>query len=132
MREIPGRLRVLSELPAPLSPEAGGPGVAASPVLEEKERKFPVTPSNRDTDLVKSLRKRQDVVLGQLHAITRSRDTGLAGFLETLSAESLLVMELGQIQDRLRMLGEHLYDGCKVCRPVSGRPLSPTVKQACP
>lgn len=80
---------------------------------------------------VKSLRERQDVVLGQLHAITRSRDHGKS-FQETLGVQQLLVMELGQIQDRLRMLGEHLYDGCKVCRPVSSGKVAPPGWQSYP
>lgn len=71
-----------------------------------------------EADVVRSLRERQDVVLGKLHAITRSRDHG-SSLQETLAAEQILVMELGQIQDRLRMLGEHPYDGCRSCRPVS-------------
>lgn len=75
---------------------------------------------------VKSLRERQDVILGKLHAITKSRDAGKS-LPETVGVEQLLVMELGQIQDRLRMLGAHLYDGCKDCRPVSGVPQAPAV-----
>lgn len=66
-----------------------------------------------------SLRRRQDAILHRLHAITKSRDAG-ASLQDTLGLELLLVMELGQIQDRLRKLGEHEYDGCALCRPVPG------------
>jgi hypothetical protein len=76
---------------------------------------------------VKLLRRRQDVVLGLLHAITRKRDLG-SSLESTLGVEQLLVMELGQIQDRLRMLGEHQYDGCTECRPVSGGQGVPPVR----
>lgn len=78
-----------------------------------------------EEDVVKSLRRRQDAILGRLHAITKSRDAGEATFQETLGIESLLVMELGQIQDRLSMLGEHAYDGCAECRPETGGRAAP-------
>jgi hypothetical protein len=80
-----------------------------------------------EAEAVKLLRRRQDVVLGLLHAITRKRDSG-SSLESTLGVEQLLVMELGQIQDRLSMMGEHRYDGCAECRPVSGGPGAPPVQ----
>jgi hypothetical protein len=70
--------------------------------------------------MVETLRSRQDQLLGQISTLTRRRDAREVTLEETLGIEAVLVIELGQIQDRLRMLGEHSYDGCPTCRPITG------------
>jgi hypothetical protein len=67
------------------------------------------------------LHLRVDELMKKMHALTRRRDIEGTPLHETLPLELSLVMELGQLQDRLRLLGVHEYDGCVECRP--GRPL---------
>jgi len=66
------------------------------------------------------LRKRQDEIMRGIHALTRRRELGEVSLEGSVAEEISLVIELGQIQDRLLALGEHLYDGCLVCRPGGG------------
>jgi len=75
---------------------------------------------------VKILRARQDEILHRLHVLTRSRDAGEVLFPESLPMEQSLVAELGQIQDRLHLIGSHGYDGCLECRPRNDKAFAPT------
>jgi hypothetical protein len=83
-------------------------------------------PTGRAADLedgeISRLRRRQDAVFRELHSLTRRRDLGTVRFEESVGVEALLVIELGQIQDRLNRLGAHSYDGCSLCRPAGGDP----------
>jgi len=67
--------------------------------------------------LERKLRLRLDGVLGRLHGLTLRRDAGELTLQESLPLEMSLVTELGHIQDRLRIMGCHTYDGCAECRP---------------
>ena len=71
--------------------------------------------SNRDA--VCALRLRLDELLGQLHALTMRRQAHLDTLEGSMFQEQSLVSELGQIQDRLSLLGAHTYCGCEECRP---------------
>jgi hypothetical protein len=68
---------------------------------------------------MKALRQRMDDLLGRLHALTRRRDAGELTLQESLPIELSLVVELGQVQDRLRLMGGHTYDGCRECHPLA-------------
>ena len=70
------------------------------------------------SDLVESLRRKQDSLMGRLAALTRRRDAREVSPEESVGLEIMLTLELGRLQDRLRMLGEHSFDGCPECRPV--------------
>ena len=70
--------------------------------------------------LLKALHGRADSLMGRLHELTKRRDRRQIGFGESLVLEQALVAEIGQIQDRLRLLGCHPYDGCLECRPGGG------------
>ena len=65
----------------------------------------------------RELHLRADALLGKLHSLTRSRDAGAVTSRDSLPRELALVVELGQVQDRLRLLGGHDYGGCSACRP---------------
>ena len=77
-------------------------------------------------EAVKVLRQRQDDLLRQLHALTKRRDAHLDTLEGTMVLEQSLVSELGQIQDRLSLLGMHTYCGCVECRPSGIAPADPT------
>jgi hypothetical protein len=72
------------------------------------------------TYLEHQLHLQADELMKKMHALTRRRDTEGTPLFEMLPLELSLVMELGRIQDRLRLLGVHEYDGCVDCSP--GRP----------
>ena len=74
-------------------------------------------PAAATAALERDLHLRADELLGRLHALTRRRDTGEISLQESLPLELSLVVELGQVQDRLSLLGCHVYDGCVACRP---------------
>jgi hypothetical protein len=76
---------------------------------------------------IENLRKRQDDLLGRIHSLTRRRDLGEGSPRQSFEAEMCLVIELGQVQDRLRTLGEHSYDGCPSCRPVPHREIHQSI-----
>jgi len=67
----------------------------------------------------KLLRHRLDELLGCIHELTKRRDAGEITLQSSLPVELALVVELGQVQDRLRLMGCHAYDGCRDCRPFS-------------
>lgn len=66
---------------------------------------------------IEAFRKRQDDIMGRIHSLTRGRDLGEVSLQDAAGVEIKLVIQLGQIQDRLRAIGEHSYDGCATCRP---------------
>ena len=65
------------------------------------------------------LRMRRNDLMGKIHQLTRRRDMGEITLDGSLEEEISLVIELGQVQDRLRALGEHSYDGCPNCNRIS-------------
>lgn len=67
--------------------------------------------------LEKSLRHRSDALLRRLHELTKRRDSGALSLESSMPLEMSLVTELGHLQERLRLLGCHAYDGCEECRP---------------
>jgi hypothetical protein len=69
---------------------------------------------------IETFRRRQDAIMGRIYSLTRGRDLGEVSLQDSAGVEIKLVIELGQIQDRLRGLGEHSYDGCATCRPGGG------------
>lgn len=69
----------------------------------------------------KALRGRLDELLGCLHELTKRRDKGEITLQSSLPIELAFVVELGQVQDRLRLMGCHTYDGCQECRPFSSK-----------
>ena len=77
-------------------------------------------------EVVKSLHGRVDVLMGRLHELTKRRDRREIGFQESLPIEQLLVTEVGQIQDRLRLMGSHDFGGCSECQPVRAIPIERT------
>lgn len=77
-----------------------------------------VQPSNSESP-EKALRRRLDELLGSIHELTKRRDLGETTLQSSLPIELAMVVELGQVQDRLRLLGGHTYDGCRECRPFS-------------
>jgi hypothetical protein len=79
---------------------------------------------------IEVLRRRQDDLLGRIHSLTRGRDLGEVTLQDSMAVEGRLVAELGQIQDRLSALGEHLYDGCATCRPSDGAGVASTGRTA--
>jgi len=76
---------------------------------------------------IENLRKRQDDLLGRIHSLTRQRDLGEVSPRESFEAEMCLVIQLGQVHDRLRALGEHSYDGCPSCRPGPHRDIHESI-----
>jgi hypothetical protein len=79
-------------------------------------------------ETVKSLHSRVNEIMGRLHELTKRRDRREIGFQDSLPVQQSLVAELGQIQDRLRLLGSHAYGGCEACRPFA-EGTSPTSKE---
>ncbi|MBI4563859.1 MAG: hypothetical protein HY716_04100 [Planctomycetes bacterium] len=77
------------------------------------------TTQDHDLEIIR-LRARQDGILKRLHELTLARDRKQMTDSQTLQEEAALALELGQIQDRLRGLGAHLYNGCPDC--VANRP----------